>query len=129
MQRDTAAVRRLLALKAALAHLNLQTPASGTAEPRVCPVFLLLEPQLTNANRVVEDAVLPLHKPIRGTDGKEITELVVRKGATIFISMLGCNRSRDLWGPDVLEWKPERWLSDLPKELVEAKVPGVYSNL
>ncbi|KAH6909121.1 cytochrome P450 [Coprinopsis sp. MPI-PUGE-AT-0042] len=96
----------------------------------VCRETLRLHPPLALLSReVTEDAVVPLHKPIRGTDGKEITELVVRKGATIFISMLACNRSRDLWGPDALEWKPERWLDDLPKEIVEAKVPGVYSNL
>ncbi|KAH6909120.1 cytochrome P450 [Coprinopsis sp. MPI-PUGE-AT-0042] len=80
-------------------------------------------------DEVKEDAVLPLYRPIRGTDGKEITELLFRKGSSVFISILSCNRSRDLWGPDALEWKPERWFNDLPKELIEAKVPGVYSNL
>ena len=39
------------------------------------------------------------------------------------------NRDKDIWGTDAHEWKPERWLAPLPRELEEARVPGVYSNL
>ncbi|KAH6887849.1 cytochrome P450 [Coprinopsis sp. MPI-PUGE-AT-0042] len=41
-------------------------------------------------------------------DGRELVELVIPVGTTVFVS---------------------RWLSDLPKNLVDAKVPGVYSHL
>ncbi|EEB98095.1 hypothetical protein MPER_02458 [Moniliophthora perniciosa FA553] len=34
-----------------------------------------------------------------------------------------------LWGPDALEWKPERWLEPLPAVIPEARIPGVYSHL
>jgi cytochrome P450 len=77
----------------------------------------------------MKDTVLPLFQPIRGNDGRELEELVVPKGTTIFVSIQGCNRAPELWGPDALEWKPERWLNDLPKDLIDAKVPGVYSHL
>ncbi|KAH6910599.1 cytochrome P450 [Coprinopsis sp. MPI-PUGE-AT-0042] len=87
-------------------------------------------PPLPLMSREVKgDTVLPLLKPVRGTDGKDITELFVRKGGTVFLSIQSWNCNRDLWGPDALEWKPERWLNGLPQEIVEAKVPGVYSNL
>ncbi|KAH6910598.1 cytochrome P450 [Coprinopsis sp. MPI-PUGE-AT-0042] len=96
----------------------------------VCRETLRLHPPLPMMSREVkEDTILPLLKPIRGTDGKDITELFVRKGLTIFISIIGWNRNRDVWGLDALEWKPERWLNDLPRAVTDAKVPGVYSNL
>lgn len=44
------------------------------------------------------------------------------------ISILNANRSSELWGPDVLEWKPERWLSTLPDSVTDMKA-GVYSHL
>ncbi|KAL1693533.1 hypothetical protein GGG16DRAFT_110973 [Schizophyllum commune] len=39
------------------------------------------------------------------------------------------NRSKDMWGADALEWKPERWLAPLPQSVADAHMPGVYSNL
>ncbi|KAH6887848.1 cytochrome P450 [Coprinopsis sp. MPI-PUGE-AT-0042] len=77
----------------------------------------------------LKDTVLPLSQTVRGNDGQELAELVVPAGTTIFVSIQGCNRAPGLWGPDALEWKPERWISDLPKDLVDAKVPGIYSHL
>lgn len=40
-----------------------------------------------------------------------------------------CNCDPDIWGVDANEWKPERWLTELPPSVAEARVPGVYSNL
>lgn len=34
-----------------------------------------------------------------------------------------------MWGEDALQWKPERWLSPLPKALLDAGIPGVSANL
>ncbi|KAF8824960.1 hypothetical protein HHX47_DHR7000729 [Lentinula edodes] len=41
---------------------------------------------------------------------------------------MNANRDPKLWGPDVLEWKPERWLSPLPEAIMNSKMPGVYSH-
>ncbi|KAH6887850.1 cytochrome P450 [Coprinopsis sp. MPI-PUGE-AT-0042] len=96
----------------------------------VCRETLRLHPPVTVITRTtLKDSVLPLSQPVRGNDGRELAELVVPAGTTIFVSIQGCNRAPELWGPDALEWKPERWLNDLPKDLVEAKVPGIYSHL
>ncbi|KAG2007200.1 cytochrome p450 [Coprinopsis cinerea AmutBmut pab1-1] len=76
-----------------------------------------------------QDMILPVSKPIIGTDGQEMNEILVPKGTKIFISTLASNRNTDLWGPDAHEWKPERWLSPLPEKLLKAKIPGVYSHL
>lgn len=34
-----------------------------------------------------------------------------------------------MWGPDALEFKPERWLSPLPESVVITHLPSVYSNM
>lgn len=56
-------------------------------------------------------------------------EIMVPKGTEIFIGVQGSNGSQARWGGDSYEWKPERWLSPLPKTVTGAPVPGVYSNL
>jgi len=73
--------------------------------------------------------VLPFSKPIKGIDGRQLTEIAIPRGTRIGLSILAANRNPDLWGPDASEWKPERWLSSLPDALLQAKVPGAYSHL
>ncbi|TFK29501.1 cytochrome P450 [Coprinopsis marcescibilis] len=81
------------------------------------------------AREARSDGILPLHTPVKGVNGEEISEIFVPKGMTILISVLAANRNRELWGPDVHEWKPERWLAPIPDAVVKAKMPGVYSHL
>ncbi|KXN84324.1 putative cytochrome P450 4d20 [Leucoagaricus sp. SymC.cos] len=76
-----------------------------------------------------KDIVLPLSKPIKDTFGKEVTELYIKEGTNIALSILGANCDPDLWGPDSYEWKPERWLAPLPKAVEEAHMPAIYSPL
>ncbi|KAF9448714.1 cytochrome P450, partial [Macrolepiota fuliginosa MF-IS2] len=76
-----------------------------------------------------QDMMLPLSKPILDSTGKEVSEIFIPNGTNIVISLLGANCSPDLWGPDSYEWKPERWLSPLPKAVEEAHMPGIYSHL
>lgn len=56
-------------------------------------------------------------------------EVAIPKGTELLIGTFGCNVNKALWGEDSLEWKPERWLSPLPRAVTEASIPGVYSNL
>ena len=59
-----------------------------------------------------------------------MTSLPIAKGTGIFIAIYSSNRNKAIWGEDATEWKPERWLGDgVPKAVVEARIPGVYSNL
>jgi hypothetical protein len=76
-----------------------------------------------------KDIILPLSKPIRGVDGNEMSEILVPNNTSIIIGIMASNRNPELWGEDVLDWKPERWLSPLPDSVAEAHLPGVYSNL
>jgi cytochrome P450 len=79
--------------------------------------------------RAAKDMILPFSKPIVGLNGKEVTEVMVPNGTDIIISVLGSNTNPDLWGDDANKWKPERWLSPLPKTVAEAHMPGIYSHL
>ncbi|KAI3621701.1 hypothetical protein WG66_008812 [Moniliophthora roreri] len=78
--------------------------------------------------RSYRDSVVPLGTPITGTDGSQITEIFFPKGSDIWISLIGANRSEEIWGPDAKEWKPERWLSPFPPSVAKARIPGVYAN-
>ena len=79
--------------------------------------------------RPTEDIILPLSDPLTTVSGQKITEIMVPKGTLVFLSLHQSNRDRELWGFDAAGWKPERWLKPLPSALVDAKIPGVYSNM
>ena len=71
---------------------------------------------------------MPLSQPMRGVDENYIQEIPVPKNTNVIIGIRASNRNKDLWGEDAREWKPERWLSPLPKTVEDAHLPGVYSN-
>ncbi|KAI8977839.1 cytochrome P450 [Trametes punicea] len=75
------------------------------------------------------DAALPLSKPVQGIDGSMMEFIFVPKGTLLFVAIQGSNISQDIWGPDAREWRPERWLEPLPETVMDAKVPGIFSNL
>ncbi|KAF7305283.1 hypothetical protein HMN09_00779400 [Mycena chlorophos] len=71
------------------------------------------------------DDVLPLAKPIVGRDGKEYHSLPIRKGQVIRLPIVEVNVSEDVWGPDALEFRPDRW-DNIPA--TASSVPGVWAN-
>ena len=73
--------------------------------------------------------MLPLSEPIKDADGKSVHEILVPKDTAIVVAILSANRNKAIWGEDVMEWKPERWLRPLPDALEKAAIPGVYSHL
>ncbi|KAH9933882.1 cytochrome P450 [Fomitopsis serialis] len=81
--------------------------------------------RVTNAQR---DGVLPLSQPIMTVDGQTLSEIVVSKGTEIIIGTYGSNVNAEVWGPDALEWKPERW-SKILSSVAAAHIPSVYSHL
>ncbi|KAH9927286.1 cytochrome P450 monooxygenase [Fomitopsis serialis] len=89
----------------------------------------LLSARIEPSRRAVRDTVIPLSRPIHGTDGKLVTEIAVPKGTEAVIGTLGSNTSQAFWGEDALEWKPERWLSPLPESVTEAGIPSVVGNM
>uniref|UniRef100_A0A8H7XZX2 Eukaryotic translation initiation factor 1A n=3 Tax=Agaricales TaxID=5338 RepID=A0A8H7XZX2_PSICU len=96
----------------------------------ICRETLRLYPPVSVVQRTTrQDVVLPLSNPIRGVDGKEITEIPIPNNTNVIVGIMASNRNPELWGPDSYEWKPERWLKPLPETLISAHLPGIYSNL
>ncbi|KAI0056906.1 cytochrome P450 [Artomyces pyxidatus] len=95
----------------------------------LCRETLRLYPPTSLITRTcVADKSVPLTKPLTTSQGT-VSSVVVPSGTTILISIIGVNRDPCIWGADVDEWKPERWLNALPESVGEAHVPGVYSNM
>ena len=76
----------------------------------------------------MKDTILPLLQPVRSLDGTSMSELPVPKGTAVFTYVTAPNTDKALWGEDALEWKPERWLKSLPREVEEARIPGIYAH-
>ncbi|KAI0368654.1 cytochrome P450 [Pilatotrama ljubarskyi] len=96
----------------------------------VCRETLRLHSPVTFVGRETAcDTILPFSTELRGVDGTLMTEVVVPKGTVILLNNQACNVSKALWGEDAHVWRPERWLQPLPREVEEARVPGIYANL
>lgn len=74
------------------------------------------------------DASLPLQRPVTTTSGKIVSEIHVPKGTVIRICLSEMNLSEETWGEDARQWRPERWLEEIPKSVADAKLPGVVPN-
>ena len=72
--------------------------------------------------------VLPLSHPITDVNGEQLKDIFIPKGTKVFVNIMGINRSRDIWGDDANEWKPERWLKPLPESVTGSHIPGIYMN-
>ncbi|KAJ7475712.1 cytochrome P450 [Mycena latifolia] len=96
----------------------------------ICRETLRLYPPASFITRTAcKDVMLTTSAPITMVDGATTTDIPIPAETDIIISILASNRNPAIWGPDCLEWKPERWLSPLPKTIGDAHVPGIYSNL
>ncbi|KAJ6577162.1 cytochrome P450 [Mycena capillaripes] len=96
----------------------------------ICRETLRLYPPVSFVTRTCrKDIALMTSTPITTADGSTTTEIPIPAETDIFVSILLSNRNPAIWGPDSLEWKPERWLSPLPSSVADAKIPGIYANL
>ncbi|KAJ7170583.1 cytochrome P450 [Mycena crocata] len=96
----------------------------------ICRETLRLYPPVSMLQRTArKDVVLTTSTPITTLDGSTTTEIPIPVDTEIIVAILASNRNPAVWGPDCLDWKPERWLSPLPKSVGDAHIPGIYSNL
>ncbi|ETW83997.1 cytochrome P450 monooxygenase 86 [Heterobasidion irregulare TC 32-1] len=95
---------------------------------RKCTGSRMQEYSLSASCSCRKDTMLQLGTPTIGVDGQKISEIFVPNNTGIIISILSVNRDPGIWGPDVMEWKPERWLAPLPPNVKESRIPGVYAN-
>ncbi|KAF9036814.1 cytochrome P450 [Panaeolus papilionaceus] len=89
---------------------------------------LRLYPVLTATIRVaVKDDIVPLAQPVRDANGVIIAEnLEVKKGQLVSFGVLPLNVSKDIWGDDASEFRPERWF-EVPEAAMQ--IPGIWGNL
>ncbi|KAF7791574.1 hypothetical protein EIP86_002590 [Pleurotus ostreatoroseus] len=73
-----------------------------------------------------QDDVIPLSSPIYTKKGQMMTEIPIKAGQNILVSVCAYNRLTDVWGKDAHEWNPMRFLNDDSEKQVKI---GVYSNL
>ncbi|KAG8728829.1 cytochrome P450-dit2 [Ceratobasidium sp. 423] len=96
----------------------------------LCRETLRLFPPVPVIEReALKDWVVPLRYPLKGKNGNTITEIKVRRGTRIYVGLREANRCKETWGMDADEFKPERWLADLPGSVTDAKTSGVYSSM
>ncbi|KAI0036665.1 cytochrome P450 [Vararia minispora EC-137] len=107
--------------------------ASDLEEPLACSLFTVLQealrlhPIVWHLKRAAsQDDVIPLAVPVVGKSGKMITEIPVKKGQLIDLSVAAYNRNPDVWGPDAAEWRPERFLGD---EQTKMTAVGMHGNI
>jgi cytochrome P450 len=89
--------------------LRLHAPVPGT--PRVA----------------MHDDEIPLSQPYTDRNGVLRNTIPVEKGTEFPVLILAVNRSKEIWGPDALEWNPDRWLQGMPEAV--KSVPGVWGSL
>ncbi|PPQ92207.1 hypothetical protein CVT25_008981 [Psilocybe cyanescens] len=86
-------------------------------------------PVPTMFRQTLNDTVLPLLHPITGENGTVIHEIPVEKGTDVFVNIIGSNHNPKTWGEDASEWKPERWLSELPESVAKIRdLSGVFAH-
>ncbi|KAJ7120541.1 cytochrome P450 [Mycena crocata] len=82
---------------------------------------------VTGTSRIaMRDDVVPLSAPYTDVTGAVHETLSIRKGQLIFIPILPMNRDVSIWGPDAMEFVPERWESATP---VSNTIPGVWGHM
>lgn len=73
---------------------------------------LRMHPASPQTERVcLTEDVIPLSKPIRGTDGTIMTSIRVQPGQIFHIPFLAMQTNTQVWGKDANEFKPERWIT------------------
>ncbi|TFK49501.1 cytochrome P450 [Heliocybe sulcata] len=74
------------------------------------------------------DDIIPLNRAFVDTKGREQTTVTVSKGDIIDIPIVPINRSKEIWGEDAHEFKPERWIDHKIPEAAMS-VPGIWGHL
>ncbi|KAJ7035260.1 cytochrome P450 [Mycena alexandri] len=74
----------------------------------------------------VQDDVVHLGTPFKDARGVSHETIRIRKGTTVTIPILALNRDVQIWGPDAMEFIPERWEAPIPNA---SSIPGVWGHM
>lgn len=93
-------------------------------------VLRLDAPVAQVARMATENDRIPLSKPVKLRDGREIDYVDVRKGQVIHVPIIAIHKSKEMWGEDAEEFRPERWLEGIPESVTaDAKGASAFSSL
>ncbi|KAF8754698.1 cytochrome P450 [Rhizoctonia solani] len=111
--------------------LNYEQLHSLTLLDAVCRESLRLFPSQPILERTaMKDWTLPLQQQVMSSDGKTtMTHVPVKKGMQIYISLDAANRDKQIWGDDANEFRPSRWLEELPLSVKDSNLPSAYSSI
>lgn len=93
---------------------------------RQCFRSIWIQPFETSGSTLT-DAVVPLQHPIEGKSGRTYNSVHIPANTDVCVGIIGANKDKAIWGADADEWKPSRWLSELPERVQD--LPGIYSNM
>ncbi len=79
--------------------------------------------------QAAEDDILPLGTHIKDASGVQIQSISVAKGQSVIVPIRALNCSKTLWGPDALEFLPERWMDNEKGLTDEAKALQGFHHL
>ncbi|KAJ7261008.1 cytochrome P450 [Mycena rebaudengoi] len=74
----------------------------------------------------MRDDVIPLGTPYTDVNGTVHESLRILKGQELLIPILAVNCDPEIWGPDALDFKPERWEASTP---ISNSIPGVWGHM
>lgn len=90
-------------------------------------VLRIYSPVPQTRRDAISETVVPLGHPMKGRDGKMIESIVVPKNTPCMLAVLNVNTSKEIWGPDAAEFKPERWMNKENNPASES-IPGVWGS-
>ncbi|KAJ7432017.1 cytochrome P450 [Mycena galericulata] len=88
--------------------------------------FRVHAPATVSARIAVQDDIIPFGTPYTDTHGTVHETLRIRKGEMVLIPILALNRDLGIWGPDAMEFVPERWDSEPP---LARTIPGIWGHM
>ncbi|KAJ7793050.1 cytochrome P450 [Mycena olivaceomarginata] len=88
---------------------------------------LRLYPPAALQERVAtRDTVIPLADSILTSTGELMNQIAIRKGQVVSMAIASYHRQEPLWGVDVHEFRPSRWLDGT---VYQGQALGPYANL
>ncbi|KAJ7275844.1 cytochrome P450 [Mycena rebaudengoi] len=85
-----------------------------------------LRDELLTGRIAMREDVIPLKTPYTDVNGAAHESVRILKGQELLIPIFAVNRDQDIWGPDALDFKPERWEASTP---ISNSIPGVWGHM
>ncbi|KAJ7140154.1 cytochrome P450 [Mycena crocata] len=89
-------------------------------------VLRLYAPVSMSGRVAMRDDIIPLTSPVTDREGTVHESISVRKGDELRICIPALNCDPEIWGPDAMQFVPERWEAATP---ISNTIPGVWGHM